>query len=240
LATFAVSPSLSDIGTLSLFDIGSIDQLLQTSSLELDFKSAGLLVALPLLLLLATIRPPARLISHQKLDSIVEGTFLARANNLKCVYKASRDGWSATDFHEAVDGKGSGVVVVRSLTGKVFGGYNPSGWRSTDDYYTSTAAFLWCLGGGSRVVKLPILTGGNAAVFDYATGGPCFSSDLQIGPPQAAVLGYFAGPDPEDVSVNAGNLRQGKSSVGITYNWADEWPARGSFQLVDVEVYCNE
>jgi hypothetical protein len=144
----------------------------------------------------------------------------------------------ALDFHSKVDGMGSGVVVALSTSRKVFGGYNPVGWRSTDDYYTSTSAFLWCLR-GQQVVKLPILPGGNAAVFDYATGGPCFSSDLQIGAPRAAVLGGFAGPDMEDMAINAGNLRQGKSSVGVTYNWDDAWPARGSFRLVDLEVYCR-
>ena len=67
------------------------------------------------------------------------------------------------------------------------------GWRSTDDYSASSNAWLW-FQQNNKSVKVPILQGGNAAVFDYATGGPCFgSADLMIGSPQAAVMGGFAG-----------------------------------------------
>ena len=82
---------------------------------------------------------------------------------------------------------------------------------------------------------------GNAAIFDYATGGPQFgSADLIIGPPQAAIMGGFAGPDMEDTTINSGNLRQGRSSVGGAYEVVGRWPVGGSFKVVEVEIYCNE
>ena len=203
--------------------------------------------ALGVLFIAAATRAPSRLVSPSVLDKIIAGTFLEsrrRDNKLQRVYKASKDGWSALAFHEAVDGLGSAVVAARSISGQTFGGFNPNGFRSTDDYYISSAAFLWCLkggGGSGTVVKLPVLPGGgnNAAVFDYATSGPCFgAADLQIGPPAAAVLGGFAGPDPEDLSNSAGDLRQCTSSVGATYRYDPAWPARGSVRLVEVEVYA--
>ena len=111
---------------------------------------------------------------------------------------------------------------------------------STDDYGSTNAAFLWYEKGGGKGVKCPILSGGNAAIFDYATGGPQFgSADLVIGTPKAAVMGGFAGPDMEDTSVNAGNLRQGSSSVGGAYEFTKGWPVGGSFRLTELEVYCN-
>ena len=198
--------------------------------------AGGIVAAIALLLLI----PPSRLISIGDLNSIVTGTYLERnKNQLRCVYKASKDGWSAIAFHNAVDEKGSGIVVARTITGTTFGGYNPNGWRSTDDYYSSSAAFLWCYGNSKKIVKLPTLPGGNCAVFDYATSGPCFgAADLIIGPPQAAIMGGFAGPDAEDISKSAGSLRQCKSSVGATYDYIRAWPIRGSVRLSDVEVYC--
>ena len=67
------------------------------------------------------------------------------------------------------------------------------GWRSTDDYSSSSNAWLW-FQQNNKNVRVPILQGGNAAIFDYATGGPWFgSADLLIGSPQAAVMGGFAG-----------------------------------------------
>jgi hypothetical protein len=63
---------------------------------------------------------------------------------------------------------------------------------------------------------------------------------LQIGPPKAAVLGGFAGPDMEDTNINAGNLKEGKSSVGGAYDVKNGWPVNGKFQIAEVEVYCSK
>jgi hypothetical protein len=176
-------------------------------------------------------------------EDVLEGTNIdpTRSNvALQCVYKASRDGWSAINFHESVDGRGSALVVVLNKSGKKFGGYNPLGWQSTDDYGASNAAFLWFDKGGGSAVRCPVLSGGNAAIFDYATGGPNFgAADLVIGSPQAAVLGGFAGPDMEDTSITAGNLREGSSSPGGAYVVPNGWPARGKFGVAEIEVYCN-
>ncbi|OEU22125.1 hypothetical protein FRACYDRAFT_142586, partial [Fragilariopsis cylindrus CCMP1102] len=159
---------------------------------------------------------------------------------LQCVYKASKDGWSATNFHESVDLRGSALVVCLSKSGKKFGGYSPAGWMSTDDYIQSNAAFLW-FQRGDEASRCPVLPGGNAALYDYATSGPMFgAADLKIGEPKAAVMGGFTGPGMEDTSVNAGNLKQGSSSVGGAYeDVQNDWPIRGKFQLVELEVYCN-
>ena len=165
----------------------------------------------------------------------------ARGNvDLQCVYKASRDGFSAVDFHNNCDGRGSGLVVLLTKSGKVFGGYNPIGWDSTDDYGNTNSAFLWYKKGADKAVKINVLSGGNAAIFDFATGGPQFgSSDLIVGPPKAAVMGGFAGPDMEDFSINAGSLRTATSTFGGAYETDNGWP-RGSHNIVEVEVYANE
>jgi hypothetical protein len=43
----------------------------------------------------------------------------------------------------------------------------------------------------------------------------------------------------EDVSINAGNLKEGSSSLGYAYRALPGWPVRGRFQLVELEVYVN-
>ena len=52
-------------------------------------------------------------------------------------------------------------------------------------------------------------------------------------------MGGFAGPDMEDSSINAGSLRQGRSSVGGAYDMVGRWPMGGTFSLVEVEIYVN-
>jgi TLD len=236
--------------TMMIDPMSLVNHIVSSEDFVGTWTTPVLVAAFSVTAAIATTITPYRLIHPNVLNLIVAGTYLERQKHpLRRVYKASQDGWSAIAFHEAVDGLGSGIVVARSITGATFGGYNPNGWRSTDDYYTSSTAFLWCYrkatgGGGSsssRVVKLPILPGGNCAVFDYATSGPCFgAADLVIGPPQSAVMGGFAGPDAEDISKSAGSLRRCKSAVGSTFDYHPAWPVRGSTQLVDVEVYCAD
>lgn len=107
--------------------------------------------------------PPPSLLDEAWTNDIVQLTSLENVK-LECAYKATRDGWSAIDFHQAVDERGSGIVVALSRSGAVFGGFNPLGWRSTDDYSSSNAAFLWFVN-GNKVTKSPILPGGTSLIF---------------------------------------------------------------------------
>jgi TLD len=103
--------------------------------------------------------PPTQpLLTAELQASLVSNTIL-QDKVLSCVYRATSDGWSAIDFHRAVDEKGSCLVVALTRSGQLIGGFNPAGWRSTDDYYNSNAAFLWYERGG-RAVKCPVLKGG--------------------------------------------------------------------------------
>ncbi|XP_040384942.1 uncharacterized protein LOC102717195 [Oryza brachyantha] len=156
--------------------------------------------------------------------SLVANTHL-RGRELRCCYKATVDGFSATDFHRRCDFKGP-CVVVGSTTARAagaggglrFGGFSPEGYRSTDDYYDTLDAFLFywpeASAAGAPVV-LPKVGGSGAALFDYARGGPQFGADgLLIGPPLTAVMGVFTGPDS---SAGAGDLRSARSRLGLSY-----------------------
>ena len=196
--------------------------------------------------LFSIILPPSRVLSNAAIQSILEETYIGEQLKrrpsvaLQCVYKASRDGWSATDFHEKVDTLGSGIVAAKTaFGGTVLGGFNPNGWRSTDDYTTSTTAFLFYKARNGQIVKYPVVAG-SPAIFDYATSGPCFgATDLIIGPPQAAILGGFTGPDLEDDSLAAGSLKRARILPGQAYDTNKQWPLRGfNVPLQEVEVYC--
>lgn len=181
----------------------------------------------------SSLEPPAGILAGTSIDPARDDVDLGR------VYKATKDGWSAIKFHECVDGKGSAIVVALSKSGKRFGGFNPLGWNSSDDYGNSNAAFLWFDKNG-KGARCPILAGGNTAIYDFATSGPNFgAADLIIGPPRAAVMGLFAGPDVENSASVAGNLMTGRSSVGGAYDYQTGWPVAGEFQLAEVEVWCN-
>eukprot|EP00980_Cylindrotheca_fusiformis_P029170 scaffold22742_cov139-Cylindrotheca_fusiformis.AAC.3 len=62
---------------------------------------------------------------------------------LELAYQSSRDGWNASAFHSAVDGKGAAVVVATTSEDRIVGGYNPKGWASLGGARPSVAAFLF-------------------------------------------------------------------------------------------------
>ncbi|KAL0303474.1 UNVERIFIED_CONTAM: hypothetical protein Sradi_6215500 [Sesamum radiatum] len=176
--------------------------------------------------------------------SLVAKTFL-KGRELKCCYKASRDGFSATDFHNKCDFKGPCVIVGYTNKSLKFGAFNPEGYRSTDDYYDTFDAFLFYWPDDANEngpIVLPKVGGSGAALFDYARGGPQFGADgLLIGPPLAPVMGGFAGPD---TNSGVGDLRQAKSRLGLSYAkrpdgkesvFGDESKA----SLDEVMVFCS-
>ncbi|PKA66762.1 hypothetical protein AXF42_Ash003417 [Apostasia shenzhenica] len=151
-------------------------------------------------------------------QSLIAKTHLA-GRELKCCYRASVDGFSATDFHIHCDFKGPCVIIGHTDKSFKFGAFNPEGYRSTDDYYDTFDAFLfyWMEDAVAsyRPIVLPKIGGSGAALFDYARGGPQFGADgLLIGPPLAPVMGGFAGPDS---NFGVGDLRRAKSRLGLSY-----------------------
>uniref|UniRef100_A0A0D9XQE7 TLDc domain-containing protein n=1 Tax=Leersia perrieri TaxID=77586 RepID=A0A0D9XQE7_9ORYZ len=139
------------------------------------------------------------------------------SRELRCCYKATVDGFTATDFHRRCDFKGPCVIIASTTTALKFGGFSPEGYRSTDDYYDTLDAFLfyWSDFSDDQVVILPKVGGSGAALFDYARGGPQFGADgLLIGPPMTAVMGVFTGPDS---SAGEGDLRRARSRLGLSY-----------------------
>ncbi|PWA48821.1 hypothetical protein CTI12_AA485300 [Artemisia annua] len=176
-------------------------------------------------------------------SSLLSKTFL-NGKELKCCYKATLDGFSATSFHECSDFKGPCVIIGYTDNLFKFGAFNPEGYRSTDDYYDSFDAFLfyWSDEEKNEPIVLTKVGGSGAALFDYARGGPQFGADgLLIGPPLAPVMGGFAGPD---TNSGVGDLRQAKSRLGLSYAkradgkeslFGDE--SRAS--LDEVLVFCN-
>ena len=119
---------------------------------------------------------------------------VGRDSEPKLLYRASRDGWEAKDFHDKCDGKGATVVLVKSDDGGyVFGGYTDVPWSSPsfDAYKYSSESFLFSLKcyDGLPAVKMGIKAGEEGkAVYHSSSRGPIFGggSDLGIGSPADA------------------------------------------------------
>lgn len=175
-------------------------------------------------------------------EELVEGTFL-EGRELSLAYKATRDGFGAITFHNKCDFKGPCFVLTTTEDGLRCGGFNPAGYMSTDDYKDNFNAFLFYFPSeDDEFVVLEKVGGAEAAIFDYARGGPQWGVDgFVIAPPLAPVMGGMAGPDMES-DITAGDMHTAKSRLGLSYAVRPDGTKSlfGNSQeatLVEVEVY---
>eukprot|EP00026_Physarum_polycephalum_P009528 Phypoly_transcript_09656.p1 GENE.Phypoly_transcript_09656~~Phypoly_transcript_09656.p1 ORF type:complete len:440 (+),score=86.82 Phypoly_transcript_09656:73-1320(+) len=61
------------------------------------------------------------------------------------LYKATRDGFAADDFHRVCDGKGPTLALIQSSEGFLFGGYTPISWDSTNGFLAHPDCFVYTL-----------------------------------------------------------------------------------------------
>ena len=52
--------------------------------------------------------------------------------NISLLYRGSRDGFKASDFHRLCDNKGETLVIIKSTDNYIFGGYTSINWESTE------------------------------------------------------------------------------------------------------------
>jgi hypothetical protein len=124
----------------------------------------------------------------------------------KLLYRASRDGWCASDFRRMCDEKGQTMTVVKSSGGYIFGGYSDVSWGVCAKNYNHTYSansFLFSLKDHAGVgpVKMPTKRDRIChAVYHDSSYGPTF--------------GYGANLH---VSSNANTNHSSYCDVGATY-----------------------
>ncbi|XP_062501309.1 uncharacterized protein LOC134178447 [Corticium candelabrum] len=105
-------------------------------------------------------------------DKRVLLSWLSGQMNWRLIYKASRDGYRAADFHRCCDNKGETISVIHTTGGYLFGGYTDVPWTSArvGVYKRSSQSFLfafWSSALGNTAVKATIVDS-NHAVYHRA------------------------------------------------------------------------
>lgn len=87
-------------------------------------------------------------------DALLFGNYQTKLNNFygkpaqkwELIYKATKDGFGAKDFHRCSDDKGPTMTIIQSQTGDyLFGGYAEVSWGCDGCYKFDAAAFLFTL-----------------------------------------------------------------------------------------------
>ncbi len=61
------------------------------------------------------------------------------------LYKGSRDGFGAEDFHEKCDGIPNTFTLIQSTRGHIFGGFSSKAWQSNGKFKSDNKAYIFSL-----------------------------------------------------------------------------------------------
>eukprot|EP00474_Spongospora_subterranea_P009799 CRZ10257.1 hypothetical protein [Spongospora subterranea] len=88
-------------------------------------------------------------VSEKLLNKLIMNVMQTGRVEFQPLYRASRDGFDAASFHKTCDGVGPTLVIVKSQSGCLFGGFNENSWSSTAETLPGEKNFLF------RIVRLP-------------------------------------------------------------------------------------
>ncbi len=90
-------------------------------------------------------------------------------------YRASRDGFSSSDFHSHCDGIPNTLTVIKAKSGNIFGGFTEQAWHSDDDFVADPKAFIFSLlNKEEKPFKVLCSNEGQYAICCFSEFGPCF------------------------------------------------------------------
>lgn len=149
----------------------------------------------------------------------------------KLQYKATRDGWAASTFHQLCDGKGSTVTVIKA-NDCLFGGYLSIPWQTTSAFGTDISASLFTLTNKHGIAPTQFRHGGNGnganAAYLHVSYGPTFGGghDIYIADNAASSNSSYS---------NFPNAYQDTTGLGQTL-----FAGAYNFTPTEVEVYIKQ
>ena len=114
-------------------------------------------------------------------NKLVELCGFPKDQSWQLKYKASIDGFKASDFHTKCDGIANTLIVIKSESGNIFGGFTEKEWHSIGGWVTDPSAFIFSLiNKDARPFKVICSNGGQYAIYCGAYYGPVFGGDGEV------------------------------------------------------------
>ena len=140
---------------------------------------------------------------------------------LTLLFRASRDGYSSSNFHSKCDGKVNTLILVKTTNSRRFGGYTECQWDQSGSYKTGPYSFIFSFDNK----KIYYSKNGSNSIYGYSSYGPYFGSS------------------PDFYINNSCNSNDSSENMGNSYeNEGKKYPLTGSsnFLVSDYEVYQLE
>ena len=90
----------------------------------------------------------SEIIKYDELSLIEDGIkkkFNKKIKKYELLFRATRDGFEASKFHEKCDGKNYTVTLVITSIGRRFGGFTDQAWDQSNNYKTGSNGFIFSL-----------------------------------------------------------------------------------------------
>ena len=102
-------------------------------------------------------------------------------NNMKLLYRGTRDGMEANYFHNKCNNQGPTISLFKNDKGYIFGGYASTDWTSYGDYKSAPDSFIFTLTNihGIEPTKFPN-SDSQYYIYDNSTYGPTFGGGHDI------------------------------------------------------------
>jgi len=157
-------------------------------------------------------------------------------SNWEPCWRATRDGFAASDFHSGCDARGATVTVIRSTDGYIFGGYSDVDWSGDRGWVTSNDAFLFLLnsaGLGQTPFKARVFQNHANAVYVSSSFGPTFGGGHDL-------LVSSDSNQNTDSNTNWGYTYNLPSGFTYSTTQAKEMAAGTyTFQITEIEVFAQ-
>ena len=99
----------------------------------------------------------------------------------KLLYRASRDGFEATNFHAKCDNQPRTLTIIKTTEGYIFGGYTAVAWDCSSTYKTDPNAFIFSLVNvRSTPLLIPVKVNSIYSIICNATYGPTFGVGIDL------------------------------------------------------------
>jgi hypothetical protein len=106
-----------------------------------------------------------------------------RRTSTTLLYRGSRDGFAASNFHSKCDGQSNTLTVIETTKGYIFGGFTPVAWDSSNSYKSDSSeqSFLFTVKNprGSEFRKF-CLKDSSKAIHCHSSNGPLFGSNRDL------------------------------------------------------------
>ena len=140
---------------------------------------------------------------------------------LTLLFRASRDGYSSSNFHSKCDGKVNTLILFETTNRRRFGGYTECQWDQSGSYKTGPYSFIFSFDNK----KIYYSKNGSNSIYGSSDRGPAFGDGHDI---------YIC---------NGCNSSNSSENMGNSYeNDGKKYPLTGSssFLVSDYEVYQLE